>query len=126
MGQIIDGVSHIDADELEQILQDAERETIVIDVREPHEYIEAHIPSVPLIPMGEIAEYADELDKNSEYVFICRSGNRSYNVARYFQELGFSNVHNYDGGMLAWDKEITSGPEKMIDEFKSMDQLKRK
>lgn len=125
MSTIIDGVSHVDADELLEILQDEQRGAIVIDVREPHEYIEGHIPAVPLIPMGEIAEYADDFDKDREYIFVCRSGRRSLSVARYFQELGFEKVHNYDGGMLEWDKEITTGPEHVIEDFHSMDQLKR-
>jgi rhodanese-related sulfurtransferase len=126
MSKIIHGVSHVDADELLQILNDKERAVVVIDVREPHEYMAGHIPAVPLIPMGEIAEYADEMDKEREYVIVCRSGQRSLNVARYFQELGFEHVHNYEGGMLAWDKEMADGPEHVIDNFTSMEQLERK
>ncbi|WP_138494712.1 rhodanese-like domain-containing protein [Paenibacillus pinistramenti] len=126
MSKMIYGVPHVDADELQQILDDKVRGTIVIDVREPYEYIAGHIPTVPLIPMGEIAEYADDMDKEREYVFICRSGQRSLNVARYFQELGFTNILNYEGGMLAWDKAVVDGPENIIEDFTGMDQLERK
>ncbi|GGA27652.1 rhodanese-like domain-containing protein [Paenibacillus physcomitrellae] len=126
MSKMIYGVPHIDADELQQILEDKERGTIVIDVREPFEYEAGHIPTVPLIPMGEIAEYADDMDKEREYVFVCRSGQRSLNVARYFQELGFEHILNYEGGMLVWDKETVSGPENIIADFTTMEQLERK
>lgn len=125
MSIMIDGVSHVDPDELQEIMQNKQRAAVIIDVREPHEYIEAHIPTVPLIPMGEIAEYADDFDKNREYVFICRSGRRSLNVAQYFQELGFDKIHNLYGGMLGWDKEVISGPERIIENFSGMEQLER-
>lgn len=109
MPQMIEGISHIDTTELHNLLQSPANATVVIDVREPHEYQVAHIPGVPLIPMGEIPDRIDEFDKNQEYVFVCRSGARSFEVARYLQALGFPNVHNYLGGMLNWDGEIISG-----------------
>lgn len=114
MSEVIQGVSHIDTEELAEILQDSGSRTIIIDVREPEEYIEAHIPGVPLIPMGEIVGFMDEFDKDREYVFVCRSGQRSFNVAKYFQQSGFDAVHNYAGGMLDWDGDVASGLEKVI------------
>ncbi|GIP60654.1 rhodanese-like domain-containing protein [Paenibacillus sp. FSL W8-0186] len=115
MSEIIQGVSHIDTKELSDILQDPGNRTILIDVREPEEYIQAHIPGVPLIPMGEIIGYMDDLDPEREYVFICRSGQRSFNVAKYFQQNGFDAVHNYAGGMLDWDGEMATGLENVIE-----------
>lgn len=125
MTMMVNGVSHVDKEELQALLKDDSRAAVIIDVREREEYIAGHIPSVPLIPMGEIAEYADDMDKDREYIFICRSGQRSLNVTRYFQELGFTNVHNFYGGMLGWDQEVAEGPEHIIDDFRSMDQLNR-
>lgn len=115
MSEVIQGVSHIDTKELSDILQDPGNRTILIDVREPEEYIQAHIPGVPLIPMGEIIGYMDDLDPEREYVFICRSGQRSFNVAKYFQQNGFDAVHNYAGGMLDWDGEMATGLENVIE-----------
>lgn len=115
MSEIIQGVSHIDTKELTAILQDTNNRTIIIDVREPEEYTQAHIPGVPLIPMGEIINYMDDLDPDREYVFVCRSGQRSFNVAKYFQQHGFDAVHNYAGGMLDWDGEIATGLENVIE-----------
>ncbi|MGG6310610.1 rhodanese-like domain-containing protein [Paenibacillus macerans] len=110
MPQMIEGISHIDTDELHALLQDPDNEAVVIDVREPFEYETAHIPGVPLIPMGDIPSRADEFAKDKEYVFVCRSGSRSFEVARYLQMLGFERVHNFYGGMLSWDREVVSGP----------------
>ncbi|MCT2193890.1 rhodanese-like domain-containing protein [Paenibacillus sp. MB22_1] len=109
MPQMIGGISHIDKDELHALLQDPANETIVIDVREPFEYEAGHIPGIPLIPMGEIPDRLDELDPKQEYVFVCRSGSRSYEVARYLQAQGFERVHNFLGGMLGWDLEVEYG-----------------
>lgn len=119
----IEGVSHVDKEELAKILKERS-DVYVIDVREPDEYMSGHVPGVPLIPMNEFPEIIDQLDKNAEYVFICRSGARSFNVARYCQMHGISNVHNYLGGMLGWDKEMEFGPENMVNEF-DMDSIKR-
>ncbi|NWL89885.1 MULTISPECIES: rhodanese-like domain-containing protein [unclassified Paenibacillus] len=117
MSEIIGGVSHIDCDELQHILQNSNNKTLVIDVREPEEYIAGHIPGIPLIPMNEIPDYIGDFDMDREYVFVCRSGGRSYQVARYFQQNGFDKVHNYSGGMLEWDYDIAEGPENIIQEF---------
>ncbi|MNS73016.1 putative adenylyltransferase/sulfurtransferase MoeZ [compost metagenome] len=125
MSRMIEGVSHVDREELYELLHDKERNVLVIDVRELEEYEDAHIPSVPLIPMGEIAAYINDFDKDREYVFVCRSGGRSFQVTRFFQSQGFNNVHNYEGGMLNWDKEVTGGPENVIVTF-NPEQLERK
>lgn len=115
MSEIIQGVSHVDTEELSAILLDSNNHAIIIDVREPEEYAQAHIPGVPLIPMGEIISHMDDLDRDREYVFVCRSGQRSFNVAKYFQQQGFDAVHNYAGGMLDWDGEIATGLENVIE-----------
>lgn len=110
-----EGILHVDADELKAILSDPDKQTIVIDVREPFEYIEGHIPGVPLIPMGEIPAYLHRLDKQKEYVFVCRSGNRSLLVAQFLKHNGFDKVCNLAGGMLGWAYEIETGAEHIVD-----------
>lgn len=125
MATIIEGVSHLDRDELANILSDESSEVIVLDVREVDEYVAGHIPGVPLIPMGALPELIDHFDASREYVFVCRSGARSLKVAQFFQSAGFDKVHNYEGGMLAWDRDFAQGEEHIIEEF-SMDALKRK
>lgn len=126
MSEIIEGISHINTDELDEMLHNPDNEALIIDVREHDEYLEFHIPGIPLIPMNEIAQYVEEMDKSREYVFVCRSGRRSYEVAKYFQLLGFEKVHNYAGGMLNWDRETASGPDHIITAFdpKSLERKK--
>ena len=83
-------------------------------MRELDEYAEAHIPGVSLIPMNTIPSFLDDFDRNASYVFICRSGKRSQNVARYLKEQGMTNVSNFAGGMLSWQGEVKDGLEWVV------------
>jgi rhodanese-related sulfurtransferase len=115
MAQRIEGISHLDSQELRELLRQPDRSAIVIDVREPEEYEASHIPGIPLIPMGDIIDKLEEMDTAKEYIFVCRSGRRSFEVAKYFLSNGFEHVHNHLGGMLDWQSsalEIAVGPEE--------------
>ncbi|EWG12404.1 rhodanese-like domain-containing protein [Cytobacillus firmus] len=74
----------------------------IIDVREADELKEGKIPSAIHIPLGLIEFRMHELDKNQEYVMVCRSGNRSGLAARFLEGQGFS-VINMLGGMMNWE-----------------------
>lgn len=84
----------------------------VIDVREPHEYSIARIPGTKLIPLGQISERANELDKNSEIILHCRSGKRSADALNQLKALGFTKLKNVTGGILAWSDEVDSSVPK--------------
>lgn len=81
----------------------------LIDVREPYEYEEINIGG-RLIPLGELMDEVDELEDlmNKEVIVMCRSGNRSGKAQMMLESLGFNNVLNLKGGMLAWENEIGS------------------
>ena len=98
------GVMQYSLEELKQILKDSFMKPL--DVRTPEEYNEGHIPGVPLRPMQEVDEWINELDKDKNYILICRSGNRAQKVAEFLYANGFDKVSNFDGGMLIWDGEI--------------------
>ena len=109
----IEGIIQIDARELQSILDDHTHAMLVVDVREPEEYDERHIPGIPLIPMGEILEYIDQFDKQREYVLVCRSNRRSQEVAKYFRRNGIDQAYNFNGGMLSWTGQVTTGLERI-------------
>ncbi|MBG9655256.1 rhodanese-like domain-containing protein [Bacillus firmus] len=71
----------------------------IIDVREADEVKEGKITSAIHIPLGLIEFRMHELDKNQEYVMVCRSGNRSGLAERFPEGQGFS-VINMLGGMM--------------------------
>ena len=80
----------------------------LIDVREPHEHAEFNVGG-QLIPLGKIQSMQlDELEelKQEEIVLYCRSGNRSGQACMILETMGFTNVVNVAGGMLAWQEKI--------------------
>ncbi len=79
-------------------------DVVLIDVREPWEYNEGHIPGVKLIPLGQLTNKLDEIPKDKFVVMTCRSGNRSNQATQFLRSQGFDNVHNMLGGILAWQK----------------------
>lgn len=80
----------------------------VIDVRRKDEFNDSlgHISNAKLCPINEtdFKNKLDSLNKNSNYLFVCRSGGRSSRATRIAQSLGFTHIYNLKGGMLAWDK----------------------
>ncbi|MFC5712551.1 rhodanese-like domain-containing protein [Thalassorhabdus alkalitolerans] len=120
MSYDLDGVEQLDYAELKEIFDQKKSSPILIDVREPEEYIERHIPNVPLIPMQSIPERIEEFHKDAEYIFICRSGTRSHHVALYFKDNGIENVKNFAGGMLAWESETESGWEGQVRDIEGL------
>jgi rhodanese-related sulfurtransferase len=77
---------------------------LLLDVREPHEFSEAHAPGSVLIPLGQLEKRLAEIRShaNQPIVIICRSGSRSARAASVLNKLGFTSVHNVSGGMIAW------------------------
>jgi rhodanese-related sulfurtransferase len=87
------------------IQQAAERRTagaFMLDVREPDEWQQIHIPGATLIPLGELPQRLSELPKDQEIVVVCRSGNRSQAGAEVLAKAGFSGVTSMAGGMNQW------------------------
>jgi adenylyltransferase/sulfurtransferase len=85
---------------------DAREAFELIDVREPFEYEIARIDGSKLIPLGEITERTDELQREQTIVVHCHSGGRSAEAVRLLQQRGFTNVYNLEGGIDAWSDEI--------------------
>lgn len=82
--------------------------TVVIDVREPAEYKEGHIPGARLLPLGTIdgkTAAAVIPDKGTEVLVYCRSGVRSRKGAEKLAALGYENVSEF-GGILQWPYEV--------------------
>ncbi|MGN1400965.1 MAG: sulfurtransferase TusA family protein [Bacillus sp. (in: firmicutes)] len=81
-------------------------EGLLLDVREAAEYAFGHIPGAKSIPMGELADRMDELDRTQTIYVICRTGTRSDLAARQLAEAGFTNVKNVLPGMREYTGEL--------------------
>ena len=90
----------ITTDELQKKLEAGEKLELV-DVREDEEVAAGMIPGAKHIKMMEIPNRMNELEREKEYIIICRSGARSSNVCHYLQDQGYK-VRNMVGGMLEW------------------------
>jgi len=78
----------------------------LIDVREEAEYENANINGL-LIPLREITSRYEEIAKDKKVIIQCRSGVRSANALNYLeQNLGYTNLYNLEGGIIAWAREI--------------------
>jgi rhodanese-related sulfurtransferase len=73
----------------------------IVDVREPDEYVEAHVPGVILMPLGEVTERFEEIPADGPVFVICRSGARSMRAAQFLVSQGL-DASNVVGGTLAW------------------------
>ncbi|NNE08841.1 MAG: molybdopterin-synthase adenylyltransferase MoeB [Gemmatimonadetes bacterium] len=79
---------------------------LVLDVRDPHEIAICALEDFLHIPMMEIPQRFEELDRSKEILCLCRTGVRSGQVAMFLAHQGFRNVRNVAGGIVAWAKEI--------------------
>ena len=82
-------------------------DAVMIDVRDPGEYVEVHAKDVRLIPvntvLGEIKQIRD-FAGGKEVLFICKSGQRSALAAEYATAAGVDELalYNVEGGTTAW------------------------
>ena len=100
-------MTNITPEEVKQRL-DAGESLHLLDVRQPEENEEFNIGGV-LFPLGKIQNMqTEDIDnlKDEEVICYCRSGNRSGQAALILKQLGFTNVKNLTGGMLAWRKKF--------------------
>jgi rhodanese-related sulfurtransferase len=92
----------VDVKTLKQWL--ANNEVVLIDVREPQEYVESNIPQAKLIPLGIITRDALPELSGKKLVIHCRSGKRSATACeKLISEDPTLDIYNLEGGILAWN-----------------------
>lgn len=84
----------------------ANKQAVIVDVREQDEWNEQHIEGAIFIPLAELENRMGELEqyKDSPIIMQCRTGRRSNIASKSLIEAGFSNVQNLEGGILAWSE----------------------
>ncbi len=78
----------------------------LLDVREPWELEIARVEGTLDIPMGEIPERINEVDRNRPVAVMCHGGVRSARVASYLLQQGLRQVANIAGGIDAWSASV--------------------
>jgi rhodanese-related sulfurtransferase len=77
-------------------------EAVVVDVREPWEWNQQHIPGALLIPLADLPQRLDEIPIDRDVLVHCRSGARSARAVDFLRESGRSRAFNVSGGIEAW------------------------
>lgn len=100
-----DSVDTIAPLELWQALHagDGAHPPLVVDVREPREFKQNHIPQARLVPLPKVLTETQALPADRDLVFVCRSGRRSSRAAYVLQARGYRRIRILQGGMLAWE-----------------------
>lgn len=83
---------------------DRRDEVQIVDVREHDEWASGHIEDAVHIPMNDVPQRLDALDRERPVVTVCASGKRSDEVAKYLNRSGFS-ADNLDGGIQNWSEQ---------------------
>ncbi len=91
--------------ELKQMI-DADRDFVLLDVREEWEYQLVHIEGAVSIPLGELPRRSRELSPIDEIIVYCHHGMRSLDAAYLLQQLGFKSVLSVVGGIDKWASEV--------------------
>ena len=83
----------------------------LLDVSFPEEYSECHIPGAKLIPLSELSNRLQELDKNRPYIIYCHSGPRSAVAALIMYQNDFEAL-SLEGGIKDWPYDLDKTPAK--------------
>jgi rhodanese-related sulfurtransferase len=86
---------------------------LLVDVRDPDEFAQARMPGAVLVPLPEFAARCGDLPMDRSLLLTCASGARSGAAAAHLLALGWTDVANVEGGIIAWYRAglpIRSGP----------------
>lgn len=76
---------------------------MLIDVRNEQEFLDSHIPGAVNIPVDEVRNTIDTIDKNQPIYLYCQIGLRGYIAYRIFKQKGFKEVYSLSGGYALYN-----------------------
>jgi len=81
---------------------------LILDVRTPQEFAEGHIDKAQNIDWnaGEFEQMMQAVPREQEILLYCKGGGRSAGALVKLQEMGFTNITELKGGMMAWNNEF--------------------
>jgi rhodanese-related sulfurtransferase len=98
----VEAVETVSPNAISEILSSDEH--VILDIRTPDEFAGPRLEGAVNIDFYEptFASEIAALDPDASYVVYCRSGSRSGQAMDLIRDLGFSDVHEIDGGIVAW------------------------
>jgi rhodanese-related sulfurtransferase/rubrerythrin len=85
----------------------------LVDVRQPVEYEEVHIPGAKLLPLPELMKALPDLDRAKPTILYCSAGGRSRVAAQLLKGQGFKQAFNMAGGIFNWEGLEAVGPQEL-------------
>jgi rhodanese-related sulfurtransferase len=76
-------------------------DVVLVDVREPDEWVAGHAPAALHIPIGQLVDRVAELPEDADVVMVCHGGGRSSRATAWLNQHGHA-VSNLTGGMVAY------------------------
>jgi rhodanese-related sulfurtransferase len=83
-------------------LIDENPDLVIVDVRTVTEFDDGHIDGAINIPVEEIGDKLDELDKDDELLVYCRTGNRSGRAVGILKDAGYTRIYHMHEGISVW------------------------
>ncbi len=90
---------------VDQAAQMRSQGAFILDVREPSEWTQFHIPGATLIPLGDLPNRLNEVPKDRQVVVYCRTGHRSSQGRDILRNAGFTQVTSMAGGITQWQSQ---------------------
>ena len=97
---------HFTPIQLKEFLASTNEQPLLLDVRERWEFEYCNIEGSVLIPMGQLPDKLETLDKSQEIIMICHHGIRSRQMGYYMEQAGFEHITNLDGGVEQWANDV--------------------
>lgn len=88
----------VSRDEAQKLIDDGAQ---LIDVRAEHEWEMGRISGAKHLPLAELSERVEEIDKDRPVVLYCRGGNRSTMAAEALAEEGY-DAAKLSEGIVGW------------------------
>ncbi len=79
---------------------------VLLDVRDPWEFEICRLPGSVNIPMNEIPQRSNELNRETKTVVLCHFGMRSLDASAALEASGFKEIVNLEGGLDAWAERV--------------------
>lgn len=89
-----------------QIMNHAENDVLVLDVREAAEVTAGKIIKAIQIPLTSLEKRIEELTKyrNKQVIVYCKNGTCSGTACKTLQKAGFEKIYDLNGGLAAWQE----------------------
>src|SRR5881394_4004378 len=103
--QIRSQITEVDPGEVHELISNGHNGYVLVDVREQHEFEQAHLPGAVHVPRGHLESRIEGAapDKSERVITYCASGQRSALAANtMLKELGYENVESMTGGITLW------------------------